>query len=98
VGQPARIVHYVNQFFGGIGGEEKAHTPLEVREGPVGPGRALQQVLGGKGAVVATLICGDDYVAGGETGRPLRGTRRHSRTSCWPVLRSTPVAMASAAP
>ena len=56
-------MHYVNQFFGGIGGEEKAHAPLEVREGPVGPGRALQQVLGGQGAVVATLICGDDYVA-----------------------------------
>ena len=63
MGQPARIVHYVNQFFGGIGGEEKAHTPLEVREGPVGPGRALQQILGAQGTVVATLICGDDYAA-----------------------------------
>src|SRR5262245_37392480 len=63
VAQPARIVHYVNQFFGGIGGEEKADTPLTVREGPVGPGRALQQVAGGQGTVVATLICGDDYVA-----------------------------------
>ena len=31
--QPVRVVHYVNQFFGGIGGEDKAHTPLEVREG-----------------------------------------------------------------
>ena len=58
-----RIVHYLNQFFGGIGGEERARTPLEVREEPVGPGRALQQALGPQGAVVATLICGDDYVA-----------------------------------
>ena len=63
MGQPARIVHYVNQFFGGIGGEDKADTPLKVREGPVGPGRALQQILGAQGTVVATLICGDDYVA-----------------------------------
>jgi len=63
VGQSARIAHYVNQFFGGIGGEEHAHASLEVRDGPVGPGRALQQVLGGQGTVVATLICGDDYVA-----------------------------------
>jgi glycine reductase complex component B subunit gamma len=81
VGQPARIVHYVNQFFGGIGGEEKAHTPLEVREGPVGPGRALQQVLGGQGTVVATLICGDDHVAEreDEAGAAIReALRRHS--------------------
>ena len=61
--KPVRVVHYLNQFFGGIGGEERAQTPLEVREGPVGPGRALQQALGTKGTVVATLICGDDYVA-----------------------------------
>jgi glycine reductase len=63
MGQPARIVHYVNQFFGGIGGEDKADTPLQVREGPVGPGRAIQQIVGAQGAVVATLIGGDDYVA-----------------------------------
>lgn len=61
--QTVRVVHYVNQFFGGIGGEERADTPVQVREGPVGPGRALQQVLKGQGTVVATLIGGDDYVA-----------------------------------
>ena len=61
--KPVRVVHYLNQFFGGIGGEERAQTPLEVREGPVGPGRALQQALGAEGTVVATLVCGDDYVA-----------------------------------
>lgn len=63
MGQPVRIVQYLNQFFGGIGGEDKADTPLEVREGPVGPGRLLQQLLGADGSVVATLVCGDDYVA-----------------------------------
>jgi glycine reductase len=57
------VVHYLNQFFGGIGGEEHAERPLEVREGPVGPGRALQQALGAQGTVVATLVCGDDYAA-----------------------------------
>ena len=61
--QPARVVHYLNQFFGGIGGEDKAHVPLEVREGPVGPGRLLQQLLGERGSVVATLVCGDDHAA-----------------------------------
>lgn len=56
-----RVAHYLNQFFGGIGGEEKANVPVEVREGPVGPGRAFQQLLGDNGSVVVTIICGDNY-------------------------------------
>lgn len=56
-----RIVHYINQFFGQIGGEDKAHAPPSVLEGPVGPGMFLNQLLSGKGEVVATLICGDNY-------------------------------------
>lgn len=58
-----RVVHYLNQFFGQIGGEDKAGVGPQVREGPVGPGTALQQALGEKGEVVATVICGDNYVA-----------------------------------
>jgi glycine reductase len=57
------VVHYVNQFFGGIGGEEKANAPPEVRDGPVGPARLLQRLLSEEGSVVATLICGDNYFA-----------------------------------
>ncbi len=60
--KPVRVIHYLNQFFGGIGGEEKANVPVEAREGPVGPGRALQQALGAEGTVVATLTGGDNYV------------------------------------
>ncbi|MBI2885628.1 MAG: glycine/betaine/sarcosine/D-proline family reductase selenoprotein B [Chloroflexi bacterium] len=56
-----RVVHFVNQFFGGVGGEEAANIPLEVREGPVGPGRLLQQALGEGGSVVTTLVGGDNY-------------------------------------
>lgn len=56
-----RVVHYLNQFFGGLGGEEKAGTPLQTREGAVGPGRLLEQALGGGAKVVATLVCGDNY-------------------------------------
>jgi glycine reductase complex component B subunit gamma len=58
-----KVVHYVNQFFGQEGGEEKADTPFLLKEGPVGPGRALQQLLGDRGRVVATLVCGDNYFA-----------------------------------
>ncbi len=59
-----RVVHYLNQFFGQIGGEEKATTGFLVKEGPVGPGLALQKELGERGEIVATIICGDDYFAG----------------------------------
>ena len=36
-----RVVHYINQFFGQIGGEEMANIAPEIREGIVGPGAAL---------------------------------------------------------
>ena len=58
-----RVVHYLNQFFGGIGGEEKATSPLEERSGAIGPGRLLEQVLGDDSGIVYTLVCGDDYAA-----------------------------------
>lgn len=56
-----RVVHYINQFFAGIGGEEKADVVPEVRNGVVGPGLALQKALGDDYEVVATVICGDNY-------------------------------------
>ncbi len=58
-----RVVYYLNQFFGGIGGEDKAGLPLEARAGTVGPGRLLEQLLGSDSQVVSTLICGDNYAA-----------------------------------
>lgn len=59
---PLRAVHYVNQFFGGIGGEERADLPVEVRPGAVGPGRGLEQRWNGAARVVATIIGGDNFV------------------------------------
>ena len=56
-----RVVQYINQFFAQIGGEEKADIPAELREGPVGPGLALNQAWGDEAEVVATIICGDSY-------------------------------------
>lgn len=58
-----RVVHYVNQFFAGIGAEDRADTPPGRRDGPVGPGRLLQQVLGESARVVATVYCGDNHIA-----------------------------------
>jgi glycine reductase complex component B subunit gamma len=62
MGTPLRVLHYLNQFFAGIGGEDVAYIPPRVQDGPVGSGRALQQILKNEGTVVATLICGDNYL------------------------------------
>ncbi len=56
-----KIVHYINQFFGQKGGEEAADLPIELVEGPVGPGTALAAALQGKAEIVKTIICGDSY-------------------------------------
>lgn len=56
-----RIVHYINQFFGQIGGEEKADIPPRVEEGAVGPGNAINNALGEDAEIVKTIICGDTY-------------------------------------
>ena len=58
-----RVVHYLNQFFAQIGGEDKAEVGPEIKAGIIGSGRALQQALGDHGEVVATVFCGDNYFA-----------------------------------
>jgi glycine reductase complex component B subunit gamma len=58
-----RVVHFLNQFFAGIGAEDKADSPPGRREGPVGPGRVLRQALDARADVVATVYCGDNHVA-----------------------------------
>jgi glycine reductase len=60
----SRVVHYINQFFAGIGGEEAAGTSPESRPGAVGPGRRLQELIAPDHEIVATVLCGDDYAAG----------------------------------
>lgn len=56
-----KIVHYLNQFFAGIGGEDRADYKPEVREEVLGPGLALKAGLGEDYEIVATVICGDNY-------------------------------------
>lgn len=56
-----RFVHYINQFFANIGGEEKADYQPELREGIVGPGMAFSQAFGEEAEIIATVICGDSY-------------------------------------
>ncbi len=60
----ARVVHYINQFFAGIGGEDSASQGPELVEGAVGPGRKLDELLGDEHQIVATVWCGDDHGPG----------------------------------
>ncbi|GFI37887.1 glycine reductase complex component B subunit gamma [Lachnospiraceae bacterium] len=57
-----KVVHYINQFFAQIGGEEKADYPVELRVGEVvGPGMALTTNFKDDAEIIATIICGDSY-------------------------------------
>ena len=58
-----RIVHYINQFFAGIGAERMAGIPPREFKGAIGPGRAIQERIGAEGKIVATIACGDNYFA-----------------------------------
>lgn len=63
-----RVVHYINQFYAGIGGEEKAGTAPFKEDGPKGPGVGLNPQLN-DAEIVGTVVCGDDYF--NETGSAL---------------------------
>jgi betaine reductase len=56
-----KVVHYINQFYAGIGGEKQADLRPEVRKGMVGSGMAFQKAFGKEAEIAATVICGDTY-------------------------------------
>ena len=56
-----KVVHYINQFYAGIGGEDKAGIPASLQEGAVGPGLAFKNQFGDQAEIVATVVCGDSY-------------------------------------
>jgi betaine reductase len=56
-----RIAHILNQFFAGLGGEEKADIPVAAIEGAAGAARGLQAQLHDQAAVIATIYFGDNY-------------------------------------
>lgn len=63
---PVRIVLYLNQFFGQLGGEEMAGLGPRVAAEPVGPGRALAALLQEGEVLAGTVVCGDNYFAENE--------------------------------
>lgn len=55
-----KVLYYVNQFFGQIGGEEKAGIEPMFKKEALGPAMAFANMLEG-GEIIGTLICGDNY-------------------------------------
>ena len=56
-----RAVVFINQFFGGVGGEDEADFEPIIKEGAAGSALAIKAQL--KGAEVThTVICGDNFI------------------------------------
>jgi len=59
-----RVVHYLNQFYAGKGGEEKADWKPEATTDAVGPATEVVRLLkenGDEAELVGTVICGDGF-------------------------------------
>lgn len=60
-----KAILYLNQFFGQIGGEDKADFAPEIREGQIGPAMELNKQLE-EAEVTHTIICGDNFMGSNE--------------------------------
>lgn len=56
-----KILFYTNQFFGQIGGEDKANILPKIVDEVVGTANLFKDKL--EGEILSTLICGDNYYA-----------------------------------
>jgi len=57
----AKILHYLNQFFAGIGGEDKAGQEFLFWPHAAGPGNWLRDALKDHVTEYGTVVCGDNY-------------------------------------
>lgn len=57
-----KVIHCLNQYFSGLGGEEQASVAPSLVLDPKGPGMLIQKEFP-EVKVVATLIIGDNYLA-----------------------------------
>ena len=55
-----KIIHYINQFFAGIGGEEKADQEPFIKDELIGPAVALNAMVKPNGGEVThTIVCAE---------------------------------------
>lgn len=55
-----KAILYINQFFGQIGGEDKADVAPEIHEGKIGPALEFAKDLDAE--ITHTIICGDNFM------------------------------------
>ena len=60
--EPVPVIHCINQFFGGLGGEESANLSPRLVTGAKGPGILFEKLAPGF-RIVATVIFGDNNAA-----------------------------------
>lgn len=56
-----RVVHYINQFFAGVGGEEKADIEPFIAESLPPVSQSLANLIKDEAEVVGTVVCGDSF-------------------------------------
>jgi glycine reductase len=56
-----KVVHYLNQFFGGIGGEDRADIHLTLPAELPRPSGLVQEILGPRAFSVTALVAGDNF-------------------------------------
>ncbi len=66
-----KAVYYVNQFFAGIGGEDKADVGLTVHSEKTGPALGIEAFWQGVMEVVQVISCGDNFVNNDENFRQI---------------------------
>lgn len=59
-----KAIYYINQFFAGIGGEDKADHAPHISEGTIGPAMAMNELLDAE--ISHTIVCGDNFMASRE--------------------------------
>ena len=57
-----RAVHYINQFYAGLGGETMADVGLSVLDEKKGPAIGLEKLWNGEMEVVKIIVCGDNFI------------------------------------
>ena len=57
-----KAVYYINQFYAGLGGEEKADEGIHVFDDKKGPALGIEKYWNGEMEVVKVIACGDNYM------------------------------------
>jgi glycine reductase len=57
-----KAVHYINQFYAGLGGEAMADIGLTVLDNKKGPAIGLEKLWKGEMEVTKIIVCGDNFI------------------------------------